>query len=82
MTSNFVLNVQSIAENPQKLPSSTIDSILIYLTKVQRLSYYTILILKRCYDYFFTYSLKPFHRKELPKSINAIITIIDAKYAY
>lgn len=28
----FVLNVQSIAKNPQKLPSSTIDSILIYLT--------------------------------------------------
>ncbi|MFB8792843.1 MAG: hypothetical protein U7126_01090 [Microcoleus sp.] len=61
---NFVLNVQSIAENPQKLPSFTIDSILIYLTNLRRLSYYTILILKRCYDYFLTLSLKPFQCME------------------
>ncbi|PSB08636.1 hypothetical protein C7B69_22700 [filamentous cyanobacterium Phorm 46] len=79
---NLVLNVQSISENPQKLPSLTIDSILIYLTKVRRLSYYTIPILKRCYDYFLIRSLKPFQGMEEAKSINAIITIFDAKLAF
>ena len=79
---NLVLNVQSISENPQKLPSLTIDSILIYLTKVRRLSYYTIPILKRCYDYFLARRLKPFQNMEEAKSINAIITIYDAKLAF
>lgn len=80
--SNLVLNVQSISENPQKLPSLTIDSILIYLTKVRRLSYYTIPILKRCYDYFLIRTLKPFQGMEEAKFINAIITIFDAKLAF
>jgi hypothetical protein len=79
---NLVLNVQSIAENPQKLPSFTIDSILIYLTKVRRLSYYTILIIKGCYDYFFTFRLKPFKIVRKTNSTNVITTIFDEKNAF
>jgi hypothetical protein len=82
MTSNFVLNVQSIAENPEKLPCLAIDSILNYLTNLRRLRYYRIPILKRCYDYFLTLSLKPSPCIELVKLPNAIVTISYAKFAF